>query len=227
MTGSERTARLEAAWLHAAPLRDLLAALDRDGEQARVVGGAVRNTLLGEPPGDIDIATTAVPDEVVRRVRATGFKPVPTGIEHGTITAVAAGRPFEITTLREDVDLRATCQGCLRPQLETRCRASRLHHERAVGRARRHGLRLCRGTWRHRGPACAVHRRRRDPHRRGLSARAAVLPLPRRLRRGCPGRGGYRRLSPLAAHSRNCRASVCAWRWSSSCSPGARCRRWS
>ena len=53
--------------LHAAPLRDL-AALDRDGEQARVVGGAVRNTLLGEPPGDIDIATTAVPDEVVRRV---------------------------------------------------------------------------------------------------------------------------------------------------------------
>jgi poly(A) polymerase len=104
MTASERTARLEAAWLHAAPLRDLLAALDRDGEQARVVGGAVRNTLLGEPHGDIDIATTAVPDEVMRRVQAAGFKPVPTGIEHGTVTAVAAGRPFEITTLREDVE---------------------------------------------------------------------------------------------------------------------------
>jgi poly(A) polymerase len=104
MTASERTARLEAAWLHAAPLRDLLAALDRDGEQARVVGGAVRNTLLGEPHGDIDIATTAVPDEVMRRVQAAGFKAVPTGIEHGTVTAVAAGRPFEITTLREDVE---------------------------------------------------------------------------------------------------------------------------
>ncbi len=104
MTASERTARLGAPWLHAAPLRDLLAALDGDGEEARVVGGAVRNALLGEPHGDIDIATTAVPDEVMRRVQAAGFKPVPTGIEHGTITAVAAGRPFEITTLREDVE---------------------------------------------------------------------------------------------------------------------------
>ena len=78
--------------------------LDTAGEQARVVGGAVRNTLLGEAHGDIDIATTALPDEVMRRVQAAGFKAVPTGIEHGTVTVVAAGRPFEVTTLREDVE---------------------------------------------------------------------------------------------------------------------------
>jgi poly(A) polymerase len=98
------TARLVAPWLREAPLGDLLAVLDGGGEEARVVGGAVRNTLLGEPHGDIDIATTAVPDEVVRRVVAAGLKAVPTGVEHGTLTVVADGRPFEITTLREDVE---------------------------------------------------------------------------------------------------------------------------
>ena len=97
-------ARLDAPWLSAAPVGDVIAVLDRDGEEARVVGGAVRNALLGEPHGDIDIATTALPEEVVRRVTAAGFKPVPTGIEHGTITVVAAGQPFEVTTLREDVE---------------------------------------------------------------------------------------------------------------------------
>ena len=69
-----------------------------------MVGGAVRNTLLGLPHGDIDIATTAVPQEVMRRAEAAGFKAVPTGIDHGTITVVIAGRPFEVTTLREDVE---------------------------------------------------------------------------------------------------------------------------
>ena len=96
--------RLDAAWLHEEPLAPLLAVLDRDGEEARVVGGAVRNTLIGAPPGDIDIATTALPHEVMRRVEAAGFKAVPTGIEHGTVTVVAEGRPFEVTTLREDVE---------------------------------------------------------------------------------------------------------------------------
>lgn len=100
-----RPSRLPTAgWLEAEPLARVLAMLDRDGEEARVVGGAVRNTLLGEPPGDIDIATTATPEEVVRRAVAAGFKAVPTGIDHGTVTIVAAGRPFEVTTLREDVE---------------------------------------------------------------------------------------------------------------------------
>jgi poly(A) polymerase len=98
------TRRVDAAWLREAPLRDILAALDGDGEEARIVGGAVRNALLGEPHGDIDIATTAPPSEVIRRVEAAGFKAVPTGVEHGTVTVVAAGQPFEVTTLREDVE---------------------------------------------------------------------------------------------------------------------------
>ncbi len=96
--------RLDAEWLAEGALATLLALLDSDGEQARVVGGAVRNTLLAEPVGDIDIATTARPDEVIRRVEGAGFKAVPTGIEHGTVTVVAEGRPHEVTTLREDVE---------------------------------------------------------------------------------------------------------------------------
>jgi poly(A) polymerase len=96
--------RLDAAWLGEAPLDRLLAVLDCDGEEARVVGGAVRNELMGVPPGDIDIATTALPQGVIRRVEAAGFKAVPTGIAHGTVTVVAAGRPFEVTTLREDIE---------------------------------------------------------------------------------------------------------------------------
>jgi poly(A) polymerase len=96
--------KIDAPWLREKPLAQLLAALDRDGEEARVVGGAVRNTLLGLPHGDIDVATTALPAEVTRRAEAAGFKAVPTGFEHGTVTVVIEGRPFEVTTLREDVE---------------------------------------------------------------------------------------------------------------------------
>ena len=67
----------DTAWLTQGPLAKLLAVLDRDGEEARVVGGAVRNVLLGHPPGEIDVATTALPEEVVRRAAAAGFRPVP------------------------------------------------------------------------------------------------------------------------------------------------------
>ena len=94
----------DAAWLSHGPLPRLLAVLDRDGEEARVVGGAVRNALLGLAVAEIDLATTAVPEEVVRRVQAAGFKPVPTGIEHGTVTVVIDKHPFEVTTLRQDVE---------------------------------------------------------------------------------------------------------------------------
>jgi poly(A) polymerase len=85
-------------------LQRLLDVLDGEGEAARVVGGAVRNALLGLQPGDIDVATTALPREVTRRARAAGLKTVPTGIEHGTVTVIVEGTPFEVTTLREDVD---------------------------------------------------------------------------------------------------------------------------
>jgi poly(A) polymerase len=93
-----------APWLDDGAFRQLLALLDGNGEEARVVGGAVRNALLGQKVGEIDIATTAVPQDVVRRVEAAGHKAVPTGIEHGTITVVIGGRPFEVTTLRQDVE---------------------------------------------------------------------------------------------------------------------------
>jgi poly(A) polymerase len=99
------TLRLENdAWLAAAPVRLALGLLHGDGEEARVVGGAARNALMGLAPSDIDIATTAVPDEVMRRAAAAGLKAVPTGIDHGTITLVIDSVPFEVTTLREDVE---------------------------------------------------------------------------------------------------------------------------
>src|SRR4029078_12689465 len=82
----------------------VLGLLNGDGEEARVVGGAVRNALLNIPVGDIDIATTAVPDEVLRRATAAGIRSVPPGIAHGTVTLVVESRPFEVTTLREDVE---------------------------------------------------------------------------------------------------------------------------
>ena len=94
----------DAAWLTQGPLPSLLDVLSGDGEEARVAGGAVRNAVLNLPPGDIDIATTATPEAVIRRVTQAGLRAVPTGIEHGTVTVVAAGIPFEVTTLRVDVE---------------------------------------------------------------------------------------------------------------------------
>ena len=98
MTGSESKlpSLADASWLKEGPLAHLLAVLDRDGEEARVIGGAVRDALIGQVPREIDVATTAVPAEVTRRAEAAGFKAVPTGIEHGTvtveITVAATGR---------------------------------------------------------------------------------------------------------------------------------------
>ncbi|TIT54315.1 MAG: CCA tRNA nucleotidyltransferase [Mesorhizobium sp.] len=94
----------KADWLGEKHLQRLLAALADGGEEARVAGGAVRNALIGQPVADVDIATTCLPDETIRRAEAAGFKAVPTGIEHGTITIVAGGKPFEVTTLRADIE---------------------------------------------------------------------------------------------------------------------------
>jgi len=96
--------RLEASWLNDAGLQRLLALLGADGEEARIVGGAIRNTLLGQPVTDIDIATTSEPGETMRRLQAAGVKAVDTGMEHGTVTAVIDGHGYEITTLREDTE---------------------------------------------------------------------------------------------------------------------------
>ena len=94
----------DASWLGAPALARVLAILNSGSEEARVVGGAARNALMGLPLSDIDIATTAPPDEVVRRATADGLKAVPTGIGHGTVTLVIDGTPFEVTTLRQDVE---------------------------------------------------------------------------------------------------------------------------
>jgi poly(A) polymerase len=99
-----KPALLDAPWLNSGPTSRVLKLLNSGAEEARVVGGAVRNALLEVPIGDIDVATTALPEEVVRRAKAAGIKSVPTGIEHGTVTLVIEGQPFEVTTLREDTE---------------------------------------------------------------------------------------------------------------------------
>lgn len=91
-------------WTQRADLAGLAAALAPDGEaNARYVGGAVRDTLLGIEVKDVDMATTLEPAEVVARLAAAGIRTVPTGIAHGTVTAILAEGPVEITTLRRDV----------------------------------------------------------------------------------------------------------------------------
>ncbi len=94
----------DMAWLKTGPLAHLLAVLDHAGEEARVVGGAVRDAMFGQRPHEVDIATTAMPGAVIERVRAAGFKAVPTGIDHGTVTVIVDGMPFEVTTLRADIE---------------------------------------------------------------------------------------------------------------------------
>lgn len=84
-------------------LHRLLEIITAGGEQARVVGGAVRNTLLGLPAADIDVATTAAPDAVLTLARRAGLRTIPTGLAHGTVTVLVGGTSFEVTTLREDV----------------------------------------------------------------------------------------------------------------------------
>jgi poly(A) polymerase len=93
----------DAAWQHTEGLKKLLAALDDAHGGPRYVGGAVRDTLLGLSVSDIDIATVLLPNEVMKRLQDVGIKAIPTGIEHGTVTAAVDGKNYEITTLRRDV----------------------------------------------------------------------------------------------------------------------------
>ena len=93
----------DTAWFHSPELQAVVAALNWGGEMPRIVGGAVRDGLLGLPVADVDLATKLTPEEVVTALEAARIKAVPTGIEHGTITAVSGSKTFEITTLRRDV----------------------------------------------------------------------------------------------------------------------------
>jgi poly(A) polymerase len=91
-------------WMTAPETRAVVAALTADGTEVRFVGGCVRDALLGRPVKDVDIATPDRPQRVMELLARAGIRAIPTGIEHGTVTAVVGRTPFEITTLRRDVE---------------------------------------------------------------------------------------------------------------------------
>ncbi len=95
--------KITGDWLTRPATQALCAALQAGGHRVFFVGGCVRNAVLGELVGDLDLATDALPEKVVRLVEAAGFKAIPTGIDHGTVTVLAGGIPHEITTFRHDV----------------------------------------------------------------------------------------------------------------------------
>ncbi|MDZ7710107.1 MAG: CCA tRNA nucleotidyltransferase [Roseovarius sp.] len=96
--------RITGDWITRPETRAVCDALTAAGHRALFVGGCVRNALLDVPVGDIDIATDALPDTVMTLAREAGLKPVPTGIDHGTVTVVAGGLPHEVTTFRADTE---------------------------------------------------------------------------------------------------------------------------
>ena len=104
-TGTGETdVRVLEDWMSEPAVVPVMAALGDGGVDIRFVGGCVRDALLGRPVGDIDIGVPLPPDEAVRRLEAAGLRVVPTGIAHGTVTAVSAGAAFEVTSLRRDVE---------------------------------------------------------------------------------------------------------------------------
>ncbi|MGL4279211.1 MAG: CCA tRNA nucleotidyltransferase, partial [Albidovulum sp.] len=96
--------RIEGDWIRAPAVQAVLAMLTGAGHQGWLVGGCVRDGLIGRPVADVDITTDARPTRVVELAEATGLRAVPTGIEHGTVTLIADGTPFEVTTFRRDVE---------------------------------------------------------------------------------------------------------------------------
>ncbi|MBT8153575.1 CCA tRNA nucleotidyltransferase [Epibacterium ulvae] len=95
--------RIEQDWLSVDTTQRVCATLQADGAQVYFVGGCVRNALLGAPVSDLDISTDAHPDAVLALAQKAGIKAIPTGIDHGTVTLVVDGVPFEVTTFRKDV----------------------------------------------------------------------------------------------------------------------------
>src|SRR6476469_9982987 len=101
---SEAPSLAGAEWLKRRETSAVFGALQGDSLETRAVGGAVRNALLGLPVTEIDLATTAKPEKVIALAERAGLKTVPTGIDHGTVTVIADRLPFEVTTLRRDVE---------------------------------------------------------------------------------------------------------------------------
>lgn len=96
--------RIAAPWLDNPAVQQVCALLEAAGHQALYVGGCVRNTLLGYPVSDHDLSTDAHPQTVITIMEDANLKVIPTGIEHGTVTVLVDGEPFEITTFRQDVE---------------------------------------------------------------------------------------------------------------------------
>jgi poly(A) polymerase len=94
----------DTPWLSDPIAQSVCAAIEAGGFDIYFVGGCVRNAIIGAPVSDLDMSTNAHPDKVIALAKSAGFKAVPTGIDHGTITVVAQGQPFEITTFRRDVE---------------------------------------------------------------------------------------------------------------------------
>ncbi|MGF9563741.1 CCA tRNA nucleotidyltransferase [Neorhizobium sp. JUb45] len=103
MTGPTNKNIADEDWFNNPALKRVLDLLNGDGGETRIVGGAVRNALMGLAIQDVDLATTLLPTDTQARAKAAGIKSVPTGIAHGTVTLVVDGQPFEVTTLRRDV----------------------------------------------------------------------------------------------------------------------------
>lgn len=101
---AEPVARIAAPWLTAPATRAVTGLLTGAGHRALFVGGCVRNALMGRPDTDIDIATDARPETVLRLAEDGALRAVPTGLAHGTVTLIAEGQPFEVTTFRRDVE---------------------------------------------------------------------------------------------------------------------------
>lgn len=96
--------RISAPWLDRPEVQHVCALLEAAGHRALYVGGCVRNTLLGHPVSDHDLSTDAHPERVITIMEDAGLKVIPTGIEHGTVTVLVDGEPFEITTFRHDIE---------------------------------------------------------------------------------------------------------------------------
>ncbi|MEL7301106.1 MAG: CCA tRNA nucleotidyltransferase [Pseudomonadota bacterium] len=96
--------RVDGPWLSDVEAQEVCALLTDAGHEAWFVGGCVRNALLGAPVTDLDISTDARPERVMALAKAAGMRAVPTGIDHGTVTLIHCGQPFEITTFRRDVE---------------------------------------------------------------------------------------------------------------------------
>jgi poly(A) polymerase len=94
----------DLGWLSQPPLSRVLAVLNDPEVETRIVGGAVRDVLLGNSPGDVDLATTGTSDVIAAKAEGARMKVAPTGLAHGTVTVIAGGRAFEVTTLRHDVE---------------------------------------------------------------------------------------------------------------------------